>query len=148
MPKFAKSTGYKQSPASMIAGTKAHKAALKNVQPPLYQKVVKEGEGQDENKIYKKGVHVGNYVNDKAVYFDWYDEQRKPEATKETKEAPVKQFDIKSEKKTSKFASLTTAKHGEYSYDPRIMAIRKSEGTIAQQHQKRLKNNPQHIKKD
>ena len=88
MPKFERSTGYKQSPASMIAGTKAHKAALKDVQPPLYQKVVKEGEAQDENKIFNdKGVHIGNYVNDKPVYFDWVDEQRKPEASKEKKDA-------------------------------------------------------------
>ncbi len=48
-------------------------------------------------------------------------------------------FDIKS-KKPSKFVNLTTAKHGEYSYDPETMAIRKSEGTIAKQHQRRLKN--------
>ena len=51
----------------------------------------------------------------------------------------AKGFDIKSKKKPSKFANLTTARYGEYSYDPEVVATRKSEGTIAQQHQRRLK---------
>ena len=37
---------------------------------PVKQKSTKNNEGQDQDKIFNdKGVHVGNYVNDKKVMF-------------------------------------------------------------------------------
>ena len=46
----------------------AKKAGLPMEKTIAKQKVVKEGEGQDQNKIFdEKGNHVGNYVNGKKV---------------------------------------------------------------------------------
>ena len=46
----------------------AKKAGLPTKTTIAKQKVVKEGEGQDQNKIFdEKGNHVGNYVNGKKV---------------------------------------------------------------------------------
>ena len=39
--------------------------------PPGKQRLVKEGEGQDQNKIFDaKGNHIGNYVDGKKVMFN------------------------------------------------------------------------------
>ena len=47
----------------------AKKAGLPMEKTIAKQKVVKEGEGQDQNKIFdEKGNHIGDYVNGKAVY--------------------------------------------------------------------------------
>jgi hypothetical protein len=46
----------------------AKKAGLPTKTTIAKQKVVKEGEGQDQNKIFdEKGNHVGNWVNGKKV---------------------------------------------------------------------------------
>ena len=47
------------------------KPVPKNKKSPNKQRVVKGGEGQDQDKIFnEKGEHVGNWVNDKKVMFD------------------------------------------------------------------------------
>tara|TARA_Y100001973_G_C5170198_1_gene318577 strand:+ start:731 stop:1105 length:375 start_codon:yes stop_codon:yes gene_type:complete len=56
---------------------------------PAQQRVVREGEGQDQDKIFdEKGNHVGNWVDGKQVMFT------KPK-DKDKKPAPTKQMPVK-----------------------------------------------------
>ena len=67
----------------------AKKAGLPTKTTIAKQRVVKEGEGQDQDKIFNsKGEHVGDYVNDKVVMKPGF---KRPVVKKDTPVSPNKQ---------------------------------------------------------
>tara|TARA_R110001583_G_scaffold144271_1_gene296297 strand:+ start:745 stop:1650 length:906 start_codon:yes stop_codon:yes gene_type:complete len=62
----------KPSPAKdMKTGSYKQSFESSSKKSPAYQKVNKEGEAQDQDKIFDaKGNHIGNWVNDKKVMFN------------------------------------------------------------------------------
>ena len=75
----------------------------KEKKSPAKQRVIKEGEGQDQNKIFNnKGQHVGNWVNGKKVMLSTKSKHGQLNDAQREFETDIKLAQAKTKPKTKK----------------------------------------------
>ena len=117
------------------------KPVPKKKKSPNKQKVVKEGEGKDQNKIFnKEGEHVGDYVNGKKVMLEKKSpklaKKKTPAKQKETYDEEVARIKEEKLKENKEKTKIAVEKHkeemrkknekGMQKYSPGVKVVRKT----------------------